>query len=94
MIKLLSASIAATTLLAVGLYVLGTETEVMARASQVVAKGDRLNNRPIETMCGDWPYYHHACLRDPRNSDGRARKARIVSRTKHRHPTFLGLLSN
>ncbi len=94
MIKLLSVSIAATTLLAVALYVLGTETGVMARTSQVAAKGDRLDNRPIETMCGDWPYYHHACLRDPRNSDGRARKARIVSLTKRRHPTFLSFLSN
>ncbi len=94
MIKLLSASIAATTLLAVALYVLGTETELMARTSQVAAKGDRLDNQPMETMCGDWPYYHHACLHDPRNSDGRARKVRIASRTKHRHPTFLSLLSN
>ena len=89
MIKFLTASIAATILLGVVLNVLGTETEVMASSSQVAAKGDRLDIRPNETLCGDWPFYHHACLRDLKNSDGHARKVRVKSQANRRHPTFL-----
>jgi hypothetical protein len=85
MIKFLTASIAATILLGVVLNVLGTETEVMASSSQVAAKGDRLDIRP----CGDWPFYHHACPRDLKNSNNRARKVRVISQANRRHPTFL-----
>ncbi len=93
MIKFLTASIATTILLGVVLNVLGTETEVMASSSQVAKKGDRLDIRPNETLCGDWPFYHHTCLRDLKNSDSRARKVRVISQANHRHPTSLTLLS-
>jgi hypothetical protein len=93
MIKFLTASIAATILLGVVLNVLGTETEVMASSAQVAAKGDRLDVRPNEVLCGDWPFYHHPCLRDLKNSGSRARKVRVISQAKHRHPTSLTLLS-
>jgi len=89
MIKFLTASIAATILLGVVLNVLGTETEVMASSSQVATKGDRLDIRPNETLCGDWPFYHHACPRDLKNSNSRARKVRVISQANRRHPTFL-----
>jgi hypothetical protein len=93
MIKFLTGSIAATILLGFVLNVLGTKTEVMASSSQVAVKGDRLDIRPNETLCGDWPFYHHACVRDLKKSDGRARKVRIISQANRRHPTFLTLLS-
>jgi hypothetical protein len=93
MIKFLTGSIAATILLGFVLNVLGTKTEVMASSSQVAVKGDRLDIRPNETLCGDWPFYHHACVRDLKESDGRARKVRIISQANRRHPTFLTLLS-
>jgi hypothetical protein len=91
-IKFLTASFVAATFLGIALYVLGTETEVMASASQVGQKSDQLNNRSNEISCGDWPYYHHACLHDLKKSDGRARKVRVISLTNHRRPTFLNSL--
>ena len=48
MIKFLTASFVAANFLGAALYVLGTETEVMASSSQVAAKGDRLDSRPTE----------------------------------------------
>ena len=93
MIKFLTAGIAATILLGVSLNVLGTESEVRASASQVATKGDRLDKQPNETLCGDWPFYHHACLRDLKNSDGHARKVRVKSQANRRHPTSLTFLS-
>jgi hypothetical protein len=87
-IKFLTASFVAATFLGIALYVLGSESEVMASSSQAAAKGDRLENRPSEPTCGDWPYYHHACLRSLRNSDARTRKVRIIQ-TSRRHPTML-----
>lgn len=93
MIKFLTAGIAATILLGVLLNVLGTESEVRASSSQVATKGDRLDKQPNEPLCGDWPFYHHACLRDLKNSDGHARKVRVKSQANRRHPTFLTFLS-
>jgi len=89
MIKFLTASIVAVILLGLALYVFGTETEVMASSSQLGQKGDRLD----DISCGDWPYYHHACLHDLKKSDRRTRKVRVVSLTNHRHPTFLNSLT-
>jgi hypothetical protein len=77
MIKFLTASIAATTLLGGAPYILGTDPEVLASTPNTAAKGDRLDARPA---CNEqnWPYYNHSCLRDLRNSDGRGREVRIV----------------
>jgi hypothetical protein len=63
-IKFLTASFVAATFLGAALYVLGTETEVMASASLTGQKADRLDIKSNESSCGDWPYYHHSCLRD------------------------------
>ena len=78
MIKFLAASIAAMTLLGGAPYIFGTDPEVMANIPNTAAKGDRLDARPA---CHEqnWPYYNYSCLRDLTNSDGRARKVRIVS---------------
>ena len=93
MIKVLTATIATTIILGAVLYGFGTETEVMASASQFGQKGDRLDIRANEISCGEWPYYHHACLSDPKKSDGRARKVRIISLAAHHRPTFLKSLT-
>ena len=93
MIKFLTASFVAATFLGPALYVLGTETEVMASASLIGQKADRLDIQSNESSCGDWPYYHHSCLRNLKKSNGRARKVRVISLANHRRPTFLKSLT-
>jgi hypothetical protein len=93
MLKFLTASFVAAAFLGFALYAFGTETEVMASASQVGQKGDRLDDRLDEISCGDWPYYHHVCLHDLKKSDGRTRKVRVISLSKHRRPGFLNSLT-
>lgn len=93
MIKFLTASFLAAAFLGLALYGFGTETEVMASASQIGQKADRLDSQLNEISCGDWPYYRHACLRDLKKSDGRARKVRVISLANHRRPTFLKSLT-
>jgi hypothetical protein len=88
-IKFLTSGIAITGLLG-ALHVLGTPLNVLASASH--AKGDRLDAPAIEESCGDWPYYHHACLRDLTNTSHARRTARIMARTNHRQKSFLALL--
>jgi hypothetical protein len=92
-IKFLTASFVAATFVGAVLHVLGTETEVMASASLIGQKADRLDNQSNEILCGDWPYYHQACLRDLKKSDGRARKVRVIPIANHRRPTFLKSLT-
>lgn len=92
MIKFLTAGIAAAIALGIALDVLGTETEVMASSSQVIGKGDRLDSRSDEALCGQWPFYHHACQHDLKKSEP-ARKVRVMSHVSQRHRTFLSLLS-
>jgi len=89
MIKFLTVSIASAVLFGMALHVVGTQADVMASGSKPIAKGDRLDARPIESVCGDWPYYHHACLRDLTSSDGRARKVRVILQTERRRSAFL-----
>jgi hypothetical protein len=93
MIKFLVASIAAAFALGIAFDLFGTGAEVMASSSQIARKGDRLDNPSTETVCGEWPFYHHTCSHDLKNSDGRARKLRIISRASQQHRTFLTLLS-
>jgi hypothetical protein len=93
MIRFLTAGIAVTFVLGVALYVLGTGTEVMASSSPIIAKGDRLDIRPNEPLCGPWPFYHHACQHDLKSSSGSARKVRVISQASRKHQTFLTFLS-
>jgi hypothetical protein len=92
MIKFLTVGIAVAVVSGIALDVLGTGTEVMASSSQVIGKGDRLDTPSIETVCGEWPFYHHVCQHDLKKSE-RVRKLRITSRTSQRQRTFLTLLS-
>ena len=89
MIKFLTISIASAVLFGLALHVVGTQADVMASGSNPIAKGDRLDSRPIENVCGDWPYYHHACLRDLTSSDGRSRKVRVIRQADRRRASFL-----
>jgi hypothetical protein len=89
MIKFLTSGIAIVGLL--GALLVGvTKTDVLAGASH--AKCDRLDSRPIEASCGDWPYYHHVCQRDLINKNRPWRKNPIASLTNHRKTSFLAFL--
>ena len=89
MIKFLTSGIAIAIVLG-ALHAVGTQADVLASASHL--KGDRLDTRAIEGSCGDWPYYHHACLRDLTSTSHARRRARIMARTNHRQKSFLALL--
>jgi hypothetical protein len=88
-IKFLTSGIAIAGVLG-ALHAVGTQADVLASASH--AKGDRLDSRPIEASCGDWPYYHRACPRDLTNKNRPWRKVRIISQTNHRKTSFLAFL--
>jgi hypothetical protein len=88
-IKVLTTGITIAGLFWGALHVVGTQADVLVGGSE--AKGDRLGSRPVEDLCGDWPYYHHACAHDLTNNDRPRRKRHIVSRTIHRK-TFLDFL--
>jgi hypothetical protein len=88
-IRFLTSGIAIAGLLG-ALHVVGTQADVLASASH--PKGDRLDGRPIEASCGDWPYYHRACPRNLTNMNRPRRKVRIISQTNHRQTSFLAFL--
>lgn len=88
MIKFLTSGIAIAGLLG-ALHVAGTQADALAGASQ--PKGDRLDR--LEASCGEWPYYHHVCPRDSRNTHGSRRKIRIIAQTNHRKTSFLAFLT-
>ena len=89
MIKYFTSGIAIAIVLG-PLHAAGTQPDVLANAPYL--KGDRLGTRAIEESCGDWPYYHHACLRDLTSTSHARRRARIMARTNHRQKSFLALL--
>ena len=88
-IKFLTSGIAIAGILS-ALHAVGTQADVLANASH--PKGDRLNSRPIDESCGDWPYYHYVCPRDLKSKDRSWRKVRINSQTNHRKTSFLAFL--
>jgi hypothetical protein len=90
-IKFLTAGIAIAGLCG-ALQVVGTQADVLAGASKIGAKGDRLDLQPIQASCGDWPYYHHTCLRDLTNKNNPRRRVRIISQTNHRRTSFVAFL--
>ena len=55
--------------------------EVAAGTPPPIAKGDRLDLRPLGPQCSEhgWPYFELACLRDRRQQFGEARAVRIVT---------------
>ena len=55
--------------------------QVEANSSQLAAKGDRADVRPLGTNCGQkaWPYFDAACMQDARNPLVTPPDVRIVS---------------
>jgi len=53
---------------------------VEADAPCVLAKGDRLDLRPLGSQCSErpWSYYEARCLRDGSQRGGKAREVRLV----------------
>jgi hypothetical protein len=75
--------LAAVALGAAGVLALpGFSPQVEASAPAPVAKGDRLDYRPLGPACSQqaWPYYETNCLRDRKQIAGQARTpVRVVS---------------
>jgi hypothetical protein len=59
----------------------GTSDRVVASAPLNSGKGDRLDIRPLGTLCSEqaWPYFEAGCVRDRRMALGQAKAARIVA---------------
>lgn len=80
MIKALSA-IAVAALIAAALSILpGFAPQVEASVPQALAKGDRLDVRPVGRDCSQqaWPNFEASCLRSP-GSKVTIREARLVT---------------
>ena len=75
------ASIVATFLLCSAVYMLAAPGSDVTAISQAAASGDQLLNHSVGSGCSEkaWPYYESNCVRDLRQSTGRARAVRIVS---------------
>ena len=75
------AGIVATSLLCSAIYVLAVPSSDVTTISQAAASGDQLLNRSVASGCSGkaWPYYESDCVRDLRQSTGRARAVRVVS---------------
>jgi hypothetical protein len=76
-----SAFVIAAALVAAGLIALPSLSQVQASAPVLVAKGDRVDARPIGPSCSarEWPYFETSCLRDAKQPFGQARQVRLVS---------------
>jgi hypothetical protein len=82
MIKLAIAAFAAATILAgVAVMVPGVSDEVAASTPQPLAKGDRLDYRPVGPACSQrgWPHYEANCLRDPTTPTRQVKQVRVVT---------------
>jgi hypothetical protein len=76
-----SAYVIAAALVAGAIVALSGLSQVQASAPVFGVKGDRVDARLIGTACSarEWPYFEAACLRDPAQPFGQARKVRRVS---------------
>jgi hypothetical protein len=82
MIKLAIAVLAAAAILAgVAVVVPGVSDEVAASTPQPLAKGDRLDARPVGAACSQrgWPHYETNCLRNLTAPTREAKPVRVVS---------------
>jgi hypothetical protein len=59
----------------------GATDSVVASAPLHSGKGDRLDIRPLGTLCSEqaWPYFEAKCLRDRRMAMGQAKPVRLVT---------------
>lgn len=76
-----SAVIAATFLLSSAVYILAAPASDVTAISQAAASNDQSPGHSIGARCSEkaWPYYESGCVRDLRQSTGRAQAVRIVS---------------
>ena len=74
------AGIVATLLLCSAVYMLAAPGSDVTAISQAAASGDQLLARSAGSGCSEkaWPYYESNCVRDLRQSTGRAKAVRIV----------------
>lgn len=82
MIKVVIAAIAAAAILAgVAVVVPGVSDEVAASTPQPLAKGDRLDFRPVGAACSQrgWPHYEANCLRNLTSPTREAKAVRVVT---------------
>jgi hypothetical protein len=82
MIKLAIAAFAAAAILAgVAVVVPGVSDEVAASTPQPLAKGDRLDFRPVGPACSQrgWPHYEANCLRNLTAPTREVRQVRVVT---------------
>jgi len=82
MYKIVVAAIAAAAMLAsVAVLVPGVSDEVSASTPQPLAKGDRLDVKPVGAACSQrgWPHYETGCLRNPTSPTRQAKAVRIVT---------------
>ena len=82
MIKIVIAAIAAAAILAgVAVVVPGVSDEVAASTPQPLAKGDRLDVRPVGAACSQrgWPHYEANCLRNLASPTRQAKTVRVVT---------------
>ena len=80
MIKTLSAIVIAACVAAALTILPGFAPQVEARVPQALAKGDRLDIRPIGRDCSEqaWPNFEASCLRTA-GTKGVVRQARLVT---------------
>jgi hypothetical protein len=82
MYKIVVAAIAAAAMLAgVAVLVPGVSDEVSASTPQPLAKGDRLDIRPVGAACSQrgWPHYESGCLRNLNSPTRQAKAVRVVT---------------
>jgi hypothetical protein len=82
MLKLAIAAFAAAAILAgVAVVVPGVSDEVAASTPQPLAKGDRLDFRPVGAACSQrgWPHYESNCLRNLNAPTRQAKQVRVVT---------------
>jgi hypothetical protein len=75
------AGIVAAFLLCSAVYLLAAPGSDVTAISQAAASGDQLLTRSAGSGCSEkaWPYYESSCVRDLRQSTGRAKAVRIVT---------------
>jgi hypothetical protein len=80
-------AMALAALLVGGMTLLPNFSQVVASAPIHSGKGDRLDYRPLGTQCSEqaWPNFEAGCLRDKRDTMGKAKQARIVTADRLAH---------
>lgn len=82
MYKIVVAAMSAAVILGgVAVMVPGVSDEVAASTPKALAKGDRLDLRPVGAACSQrgWPHYEAGCLRNLTSPTRQAKPVRVVT---------------